>query len=129
MGQGGILPNWLRALRPRCLPYLRTQVEDGQGDRWQEARGSSLLEVQRDGSVLLPASAASRVRHLQELRGSLPCCLHGWQRLCYAWQGRVLRASRGGRQGRRQEEVNYAFTITPFPIFGHVSSLVQTFVV
>mmetsp|Transcript_39267 Transcript_39267/g.124645 ORF Transcript_39267/g.124645 Transcript_39267/m.124645 type:complete len:199 (+) Transcript_39267:376-972(+) len=51
-------------------------VEDGQGDRRQEDGGLPLAEVQRDGPVQLPATAAVGVRHLQELRGALPCRLH-----------------------------------------------------
>merc|ERR1712023_613050 len=92
-------------MRPCRMPYLCAQVEDGQGDWWQEVGGSSLLEVQRDGSVLFPASAASRVRGLQELRGSLPCRLHGWQRMRHVGKGHLLREEGGCRRCRRQEEV------------------------
>merc|ERR1711862_935278 len=84
---------------------MGAQVEDGQGDRWQEDGGASLLEVQRDGPAQLPATAAARVRQLQELRGSLPCCLHGWQRLRYVGKGHLLRAQGGCRRRWRQEEV------------------------
>merc|ERR1711908_191080 len=45
----------------------------------QEDGGPSLPEVQRDGRVQLPASAAARVRQLQELRGLVSRRLHGWQ--------------------------------------------------
>merc|ERR1712216_934348 len=62
-----LLTHWLCALRSICVPYFQAQVEDGQGDRWQEDGRTSLLEVQRDGRVLLCTSAASGVRHLQEL--------------------------------------------------------------
>merc|ERR1711934_913964 len=55
--------------------------------------------------VLFPAAAAPRCRYIQELRGSLSYCLHGWQRCGDAWKGRDLRA-----QGRErwwwQEEVS-----------------------
>ena len=30
--QGRILPDWFRPLRTRCLPCLRSQVEDGKGN-------------------------------------------------------------------------------------------------
>merc|ERR1712151_692261 len=93
------------ALRSRSLPYLRLEVEDGQGDGWQEDGGAALLEVQRNGPVQLPASAAVGLRHLQELRGPLPCGVHGWQRCCHVGQGHLLRAQ-GGSCFRRQEEVS-----------------------
>merc|ERR1711862_594321 len=99
-----MVANWLCAMWSCCLPYLKVEVEDGQGDRWQEARGSSFVEVQRDGSVQLPAPAASCVRHLQELRGSFSRRLHGWKRLCHVGQGRQLREE-GGGQGHWQEEM------------------------
>merc|ERR1712124_133537 len=109
--QDRLLPHWLRALRPCCMPCLCPEVEDGQGDWWQEDGGPSLLEVQRDGSVQLPASAAFGLRHLQELRGPVPCCLHGWQRCGDAWQGGELRAQGGRRQGW-QEEVRAPFCLS-----------------
>merc|ERR1719224_181945 len=37
------------------------------------------IEAERDGPVLFPASAATRCRHFQELRGPLSHCFHGWQ--------------------------------------------------
>merc|ERR1712113_1217262 len=48
----------------------------------EETGGSSFLEVQRDGGMLLPAAAAIGVRHFQELRGPLARCFHGrqWRR-------------------------------------------------
>ena len=64
--QSGIFTNWFRAVRSRGVPYFRPQVEDGEGDGWKETRGSSLLEVERDGRVLLPAATAARLRHVQE---------------------------------------------------------------
>ncbi|CAJ1350432.1 unnamed protein product, partial [Effrenium voratum] len=90
--QGGLLTHRLRALRPRRVPRVRAQVEDGQGDRRQEDGGPSLPQVQRDGSVQLPAPAAFGVRHLQELRGLVSRGLHGWQRCGDARQGGELRA-------------------------------------
>merc|ERR1711920_1028070 len=101
--QSGLLPDWLRALWPCGVPYLCLEVEDGQGDRRQEDGGSALLEVQRDGSVQLPAAATSGVRYLQELRGSLPCSLHGRQRSCHVGQSHLLRAQGGGRCWRQEE--------------------------
>merc|ERR1712060_145133 len=86
------------------MPHLQAQVEDGQGD-WREENGRpALAEVERDGTVQLPASAAPCLRHLQELRGPFACCLHGRQWCCHAWQGDLLRAQRGC-QCRGQEEV------------------------
>merc|ERR1719281_400674 len=73
-----VLTNWLRALWTFRMPYLGTQVEDGQGDWRQEDGRSSCSEVERNGSVLFPASATIGLRQLQELRGSLSHCLHGW---------------------------------------------------
>merc|ERR1711876_27133 len=86
------------------MPYLQAQVEDGQGDGWQEDGGSALAEVERDGTVQLSAAAAARLRHLQELRGPLASCVHGRQRRGHAWQSHLLRAQ-GGCWCRRQEEV------------------------
>merc|ERR1712066_703881 len=85
--QGRLLANRLRALRPLGMPHLQAQVEDGERDWWQEDGGSALAEVERDGAMQLPASAALGVRHLQELRGPLPRCLHGRQWRCYAGKG------------------------------------------
>merc|ERR1712113_1247870 len=90
-------------LRKGFLPYLEAQVEDGQGDRRQEDGRSSLLEVQRDVPVQLPATAALGVRHLQELRGLVSRRLHGWQWCCHVGQGDLLREEGGGRQGRQEE--------------------------
>merc|ERR1712086_46978 len=104
--QGWLFADWLRALRPRSMPHLCPQVEDGQGDWRKEDGGAALTEVERDGPMLLPATAAACVRHLQELRGPVPCRLHGWQRCRDAWEGRDLRAQ-GGWCGGRQEEVNW----------------------
>merc|ERR1711862_426349 len=82
------------------------EVEDGQGDGRQEDGGPPLPQVQRDGSVQLPAAAAARVRHLQELRGPVARGVHGRQWCCDAWQGHLLRAQGGGWR-RRQEEVSW----------------------
>merc|ERR1711941_151770 len=71
----------------------------------QEVGGSPLLEVQRDGPVQLPASAAVGCRHLQELRGPVPRGLHGRQRSRHVGQGDLVRAQGGGRR-RWQEEVS-----------------------
>merc|ERR1719499_1029704 len=112
--QGQLLADRFRALRSLGLPHLQAQVEDGQGDRREEDGGSAFAEVERDGAVQLPAAAATGVRHLQELRGSLPRCVHGRKRGGYAWQGHFLRA-----QGRcswwrwRQEEVRQMQLVTP----------------
>merc|ERR1712217_42585 len=113
--QGWLLSHWFCALRSFCLPHLEAQVEDGQGDWRQEDGGSSLPEVQRDGSVQLPASAAFGLRHLQELRGPVPCCLHGRQRCGDAWQGGELRAQGGRRQGWQEEvRASTVLTVSPF---------------
>merc|ERR1711972_156709 len=104
--QGWVLADRLRALRSFSVPYLQAQVEDGQGDGRQEDGGPALAEVERDGSVQLPAAAAVGLRHLQELRGPLARCLHGWQWCGDAWQGHLLRAQGGGWRCRRQEEVS-----------------------
>merc|ERR1712039_394895 len=104
----------LRALRSLGMPHLQAQVEDGQGDRGQEDGGPTFAEIERDGAVQLPAAAASGVRHLQELRGPLPGCVHGWKWRGDAWQGHLLRAE--GRCSwwcRRQEEVRQTHLVTP----------------
>merc|ERR1712187_391892 len=88
--QSWLLADWLCALRPLGMPHLQAQVEDGQGDRWQEDGGPTLAEVERNGAVQLPAAAALGLRHLQELRGPLPSCLYGWQRRSDAGQGHLL---------------------------------------
>merc|ERR1711972_803903 len=104
--QGRLLADRLRALRPLCLPHLQAQVEDGQGDGRQEDGGPALAEVERDGAVQLPAAAAIGLRHLQELRGPLARCLHGWQWCGDAWQGHLLRAQGRGWRCWWQEEVS-----------------------
>merc|ERR1712217_659546 len=104
--QGWVLADRLRALRSLSVPYLQAQVEDGPGDGRQEDGGPALAEVERDGAVQLPAAAAFGLRHLQELRGPLPRCLHGRQRCCNAWQGHLVRAQGRGWWRRRQEEVS-----------------------
>merc|ERR1712054_556775 len=53
----------------------------------KETGRSTLLEVQRDGRVLFPATAAIGVRLLQELRGPLARCFHGWQWRRHVGQG------------------------------------------
>merc|ERR1711957_15729 len=95
--------HWIRTLRPVGMPYLQIEVEDGQGDRRQENGRPSLFEVERNGAMQFPATTASRVRHLQELRRSLSCCFHGRQRCGHAWQGHLMREEGGGRQGRQEE--------------------------
>merc|ERR1711881_434719 len=85
--------------RPVGVPHLRSQVEDGKGDRRKEDGGPTLAEIERDGSVLLPATAAAGVRQLQELRGPLACRVLGRQRRGDAWKGRDLREE--VRAGRR----------------------------
>merc|ERR1712127_704434 len=105
--QGRLLSNWLRALWPLRLPHCQAQVEDGQGDWWQEDGGPSLPQVKRDGSVQLPASAAARVRQLQELRGSLPRGIHGRQWMRHVGKGHLLREEGGCRWRWRQEEVSH----------------------
>merc|ERR1719329_1184089 len=37
-----LLPNWFRAMWTFRLPYCQAQVEDGQGDWWQEDGGSPI---------------------------------------------------------------------------------------
>merc|ERR1711865_125339 len=76
--QGWLLANWLCALRPLGLPHLQAHMEDGKRDRGKKNGRSPLLEVQRDGRMLLPTSAAARRRYLQKLRRTLTCGLHGW---------------------------------------------------
>merc|ERR1712084_98180 len=106
--QGWLLSNWLRAVRTGRLPHFEAQVEDGQGDWRQKDGRSPFLEVQRDGSVQLRAAAAIGVRHLQELRGLVACCIHGWQWCGHVGQGDLLRAQ-GGSGCWRQEEVSRVF--------------------
>merc|ERR1712014_467056 len=86
--------NRFRALWSICMPHLEARVENGR---------STLLKVQRDGRVLLPATAAVGMRHLQELRGSLARRFHGRERRCDVGQGRELREEGGGRKGRQEE--------------------------
>merc|ERR1712113_1003355 len=65
--------------------------------------GSPLAEVQRDGPVQLPASAAVGVRYVQELRGFVPCRFHGRQWRGDVGKGGLLRAQGGGRQGWQEK--------------------------
>merc|ERR1739844_425848 len=104
--QGGLLSNRIRALWSLSMPHLEAEVEDGQGDWRQKDGGPAFSEVERDGPVQLHASAASRLRHLQELRGPFSSRLHGRQWRGYAWQSHLLRAERGG-WCRWQEEVTH----------------------
>merc|ERR1712190_501167 len=85
-------------------PNLEAQVEDGQGDRRQKDGRSALLEIERDGPVQLCTTAALGVRHLQELRGLVACCIHGRKWCSDVGQGHLLRAE-GGSRWWRQEEV------------------------
>merc|ERR1712146_204949 len=103
MRSRSLLSDWLRALRPLRMPHLCAQVEDGQRDRWQEDGGASLLEVERDGAVQFPATAAARVRYFQELRGLVARGLYGWQRCRHVGQGHLLRAQGGGCCGWQEE--------------------------
>merc|ERR1719330_200265 len=104
------------------MPYLQVEVEDGQGDRWQENGRPALAQVQRDGPMQLPTAAAFGLRYFQELRGLVACGFHGRKRSCHAWQGHFLRAQGGGRCWW-QEEVRRIFrdtnrlasTIAPAP--------------
>merc|ERR1712139_614407 len=89
------------------MPHLQSCLEDGQGDRRQEDGGSSLIEEQRDGRVLVHAAAAFGVRQLQELRGPLASGLHGRERCGDAWEGGRLRAQ-GGSLCWWQEEVRWS---------------------
>merc|ERR1712108_54194 len=85
------------------VPHLEAQVEDGQGDGRQEDGGPPFLEVQRDGPVQLPASAAARLRHLQELRGPVPRRLYGRQRRGDARKSGFLREEGGGCRWRQEK--------------------------
>merc|ERR1712146_842942 len=113
--QDWLFADRLRAVRSLRVPYLEALLEDGQGDWWQEDGGSPRAEVERDGAVHVPAAAAARVRHLQELRGPLPCRLHGRQRRGDAWEGGLLREEGGGKRRRWQEEVGLAERPEPCP--------------
>ena len=62
---------FLNVMTSSGLPHCQAQVEDGQGHRWREDGGPSLPQVQRDGPVQLPATAAARVRQLLD-----ECCEH-----------------------------------------------------
>merc|ERR1712183_175162 len=93
-----------RAMRKVGLPYLENRLEDGQGD-WRKENGrSALFEIERDGRVRFPATAAFGLRLFQELRGFVPSSIHGRQRCCHAWQGCLLRAE-ARCCCRRQEEM------------------------
>merc|ERR1711976_681809 len=72
--------------------------------------GPALFEVQRDGPVQLPAPAAVGGGHLQELRGTFSCRLHGREWCRDAWQGHLLRAKGGGLR-RWQEEVSQSSSL------------------
>merc|ERR1719222_1084429 len=91
-----------------CVPYLKAEVEDGQGDRREEDGGAPLPEVERDGRVQLRAAAAPCVRHLQELRGPLPRGVHGRQRRGHARKSYLVREKGRWRWRRRQKEVSRA---------------------
>merc|ERR1712187_939861 len=86
-----------------CLPYFEARVEDGQRNWWKEDGRASLFEVQRDGRVLVPATAAIGLRHLQELRGPVTCRIHGWQWRRHVGQGGELRTENGGCRWRQEE--------------------------
>merc|ERR1712060_59378 len=88
--QGGLFIDRFCALWSVCLPHLEARVEDGERNWREKTGGSSLLEVQRDGGMLLPAAAAIGVRHFQELRGPLARCFHGRQWCRDVGQGREL---------------------------------------
>merc|ERR1712039_25244 len=88
--QSRLFTDWFRPLWTVCLPYLQNRLEDGKRD-WRKENGRpSLFEVQRDGRVCIPATAAVGLRFIQELRRIVPCSFHGWERCCDAWQGRLL---------------------------------------
>merc|ERR1712139_610170 len=97
--------HWVCALWPCSLPHFGAQVEDGKGDWRQEDGRSSLPQVERDGRMFLSTAAAARVRHFQELRGLVTCCLHGWQWSGDVGKGNLMRTEGGRRQGWWQEEV------------------------
>merc|ERR1712085_197192 len=54
----GLFPDWFRALRPRRMPRLHLEVENGQGNWRQEDGGPPFLEVKRDGAGQFPTPAA-----------------------------------------------------------------------
>merc|ERR1711957_999003 len=63
-----------------------------------------------DGRVRLSAATPPRVRFLQELRGSLSCCVHGWQWSRHAWQDYFLRAEERWCW-RRQEKMSASLNV------------------
>merc|ERR1712139_353656 len=98
--QERLLADRLRALRPRGVPRDEDDVEDRQGDGWQEDGGAALPEVERDGGDQVRAAAAVGGGHVQELRGLVPHRVPGWQRRCHAWQDRQEDGQDRGRQGQ-----------------------------
>merc|ERR1712032_1568020 len=83
--QGWVFPDRFRALRPVRLPHLQAQVEDGQGDRWQEDGGSSLPEVERDawkGHLVREEGGGRRWRQEEVIAFRLP---RTWDALCTAY--------------------------------------------
>ena len=87
------------------------QLAVSQRDWRQENGGFPLAEVQRDGTVQLPASAAACLRQLQELRGFFPRSFHGRQWICYVGQGDMLREDGRCRWCWKEERVSSCFCL------------------
>merc|ERR1712139_322439 len=98
--QERLLADRLRALRSRGVPRDEDDVEDRQGDGWQEDGGAALPEVERDGGDQVRAAAAAGGGHVQELRGPVPHRVPGWQRRRHAWQDRQEDGQDRGGQGQ-----------------------------
>merc|ERR1711879_286899 len=102
----GLLTDWFCAVWTISLPHFQIEVEDGKRDRWQENGRPSFFEVKRNGAVQFPAAAATRLRHIQELRRPFACRIHGRKRCRDARESHLLRTERGRRQ-RWQEKVGF----------------------
>merc|ERR1712183_1208075 len=101
-----LFAHWIRALRKVGLPHLQDRLEDGKGDWWQENGRPSLFEVERDGRVRIPATAASGLRLFQIARvfpESLSWMETVWSRLA-RWS-RVSRSRTLLQAARRSEQV------------------------
>merc|ERR1711918_217202 len=111
--QSWVFAYWFRALRPVGVPYFRTQMENGERDRWEDNGRSPFVEVERNGSVFLPAAATACVRQLQKLRGSFARRILRRQRRGDAWKGRDLRKERGGsrwwQEKMRDEQIHVTY--------------------
>jgi len=109
----GYSPIWFVRCGRSAWRIAKLKWKMGKETRGKKMEDPHLPQVQRDGPMQLPATAAACVRQFQELRGSLPCCLHGWQRMCHVGQSHLLREEGRCRWCWRQEEVSACRFLSP----------------